>query len=382
VTDFPYQYIDRSDDLEKAVGRLSAYPLIGVDIEGDSLYHYRDRVSLIQITGGTENFIIDPLALETVAPLERLFKDEKIIKVFHGADYDILSMRRDFNFQVVSVFDTALAARASGIKSFSLAHLVALFFNVNLVKKHQKADWSKRPLPPDQLEYACLDTAFLPGIYEKLLPEVEKRGRMDQMREECDILAGKVPVGREFSADSFLKIKGARDLGIEEQKILRELMSQRDVLAREKDRPPFKVISNEDLLHLAKKKPVNDAALDEAFPRKSSPVHRYPLLWIKAVADGKNALEPLPEKIRKKGTPPTPEQEMIFTRVKQWRDAQAVREDLEPAMIFSTDTVRAVSMKKLTCLEDLANAGVLRNWQIRRYGDEILSLLNQNAPVL
>ncbi|MHB8483832.1 MAG: ribonuclease D [Nitrospiria bacterium] len=372
VKALPYHYITDSEERDKAISRLSSYPAIGVDVEGDSLYHYQDKVCLIQISGGEGHFIFDPLLLDTVEPLFSLFKNEKIVKIFHGAEYDLISLKRDFGFSILPVFDTVLAARAVGIKAFSLQNLVSLCFNIDLVKTHQKANWSKRPISTDQLEYAYKDTAFLPGLYQWLVTEVEKKGRQDQIQEECFLLQERVWEEKEFSPDYYLKIKGAKDLPEVSQKILRELVIAREAQAKESDRPPFKVISNEDLYLLAKQPPHSLEEVKTLFPRQSASVYRNPVYWLKAISRGERSQEPLPSRIKKRGAPPTPAQEKRFTELKKWRDIQAVEEVVEPAMIISTEVLRSIACREIQNQEQLIESGLLRQWQMKRYASKIL----------
>jgi ribonuclease D len=373
MSELPYSYITESQERDKAIQELSASTVIGVDIEGDSLFHYQDRVCLIQMTGNGRNFIFDPLKLDSVASLSTLFENKNIVKIFHGAEYDLISLKRDFRFSLVSIFDTVLAARILGLKAFSLQNLVLLYFNITLAKTHQKANWSKRPIPKDQLEYAYKDTLFLPELYEKLLGEVKNRGRLDQVEEECQLLEKREWEDKKFSPDQYLKLKGVRELSPESQKVLRELVSSREGLARELDRPPFKVISNEELILMASKKPHTILEMKLLFPRESATVYRNPSFWLAAIQEGERSQVPLPVKLKRGGTVPGPEEEKRFGEMKKWRDSQAVEEGVEPAMIVSTETLRSISNKKIEHPDQLLEFGLLHQWQFKRYATKILS---------
>jgi ribonuclease D len=368
----PYKYISHPEDRDEAISHLLSCSIIGVDVEGDSLYHYQDKVCLIQISGNDRHYIFDPLLLDTVAPLSTLFKNEKILKVLHGSEYDLISLRRGFGFTLMPLFDTVLAARAIGMKLFSLQNLVVHYFNIQLEKAHQKADWSKRPIPAGQLEYAYKDTLYLSGLYERLMLEVKQKGRLDQIEEECLLLQERVWEEKPFSPDNYLKIKGAKDLLVDSQKILRELLITREEAAKQLDRPPFKVISSEDLLLMAKEKPHSLEDLKKIFQKPTASVYRNPVHWLKAVSKGERSDEPLPAKPKKKGTPPTPEQEKRFLELKKWRDARAIEEDVESSMVISTDTLRALSVRDFQNIDQLSESGLLRQWQIRRYGQQFI----------
>lgn len=370
--DFHYEYITTEEGLEAAIGQLRQAPIIGVDTEGDSLYSYQEKVSLIQISDAERHYIIDPLLIKDVRPLAALLEARSVLKVLHGADYDLVSLKRDFGFQTGPIFDTVLAARALGIKEFSLQNLVARFFQLNLSKTHQKSNWSTRPLPKDQLDYAAQDTAHLIPLYKILKREVERRGRLDQIEEECRLLEAITWSGKSFEPDDYLRIKGARALPAVAQKVLRELAVVRDQLAKKKNRPAFKVISNDDLLKMSKESPQNIDDLKRLFPRETAPVFRNPTLWLSAVSRGLTTPEPLPKVERNGGAPLTPEQEKLLTRLREWRNKQAEQEEVEPAMVVTTGLLREIARQTPKTIDALQAITSLRQWQIRRYGEILL----------
>ncbi|MGB9082325.1 MAG: ribonuclease D [Desulfuromonadaceae bacterium] len=125
---------------------LSEQSEIAVDLEMDSLHHYREKVCLVQVSTRRQSWLLDPLALPTLAPLAAPLAAPEIVVVMHGSDYDIRSLHRDFGIEVTNLFDTMIAARFLGLSEFGLAALLRARFGIELDKKYQKADWSKRPL--------------------------------------------------------------------------------------------------------------------------------------------------------------------------------------------------------------------------------------------
>jgi ribonuclease D len=377
--DLNYSYITTPEARDSAIAALQRAPIIGVDTEGDSLYSYQEKVSLIQISDAETHYIFDPILLDTVQPLSILFETGSILKIFHGADYDLVSLKRDFGFKISPIFDTALAARAVGIKEFSLQHLIARYFQISLSKTHQKSNWSTRPLPPGQLDYAYQDTAYLVRLYGILMEEVEKKGRRDQIEEECRLLEEVTWNGKLFEPADYLRIKGARALSPKSQQVLRELAVVRDQLAKERNRPPFKVISNEDLLLLSKSLPQSEEELTKLFPRESAPVHRNRPLWLKALSKGLSTENPLPKREKNIFTPMTPQQEKLLTKLKTWRNKQAETEGVEPAMIVTSPVLKEIAQQGPRTLEALQSISLLRRWQITRYGAQLIKELS-HAP--
>ncbi|HLG21397.1 MAG TPA: HRDC domain-containing protein [Candidatus Manganitrophaceae bacterium] len=374
-----YQYITTAIERDQAVSRLSRAGIIGVDTEGDSLYSYQEKVSLIQISGEEMNYIFDPLLLDTLQPLSALLEERSILKIFHGADYDLVSLKRDFGFKIGPIFDTALAARAIGLKEFSLQNLIEKYFQAPLSKTHQKSNWSIRPLPPAQLEYAYQDTAYLVRLYQILKEEVEKRGRSDQIEEECRLLEAITWNGKLFEPHDYLRIKGARALFPQSQQVLRELGVVRDRFAKERNRPAFKVISNDDLLILAKNPPLNEEDLKRLFPRESAPAHRNRSLWLQAVSTGLKKTDPLPKREKSRPEPMTPAQEKLLTKLKMWRNKQAEIEGVEPAMVLTTTVLKEIAVAKPATIEAIQSTPSLRRWQMNRYGAAILKEIS-NPP--
>ena len=101
--------ISTAGALARLVDRIAGERLLACDLEGDSLHHYQERVCLVQISTPAESFLIDPLSISDFSPLAPVMADPSVRKVFHGADYDIRSLHRDFGIEVVNLFDTMIA---------------------------------------------------------------------------------------------------------------------------------------------------------------------------------------------------------------------------------------------------------------------------------
>lgn len=357
---------------DEAIAALSCVEEIGVDIEGDSLYHYNERVALIQISGGDRHYIFDPLLLDSVLELRPLFENRSILKIFHGSDYDITSLKRDYGFKIGPIFDTALAARATGMIRYSLKELVSKYFQVNLSKEHQKSDWSVRPLSKGQLDYASEDTAYLSSLRSLLIEEVSKRGREDQLAEEFELMENMVWTRKPFNPNDYLRIKGANALPFEGQQILKELVSVRDNLAREKDLPPFKVAHSGDLVRLAAERPMDEEVFTQIFPKGR--ISRDRTQWIDAVRKGVTSIEPLPKKESKPGgeSSMTRTQQKLLVKLRSWRDKQAESEGVEQAMVLTTPLLQEISKKRPTTIAALDSMLSIRKWQIRHYGEQLI----------
>src|ERR1051326_7208198 len=138
------KWIDRQDALDSALQRVSEQTQIAVDTEADSLHSYFDKVCLIQISIPDEDLIVDPLANVDLHRFGEVLADPSVTKVFHGGDYDLRIMHRDFGFVVSNLIDTSICAQLLGYEAFGLAALLERHFGVKLNKTHQRADWAMR----------------------------------------------------------------------------------------------------------------------------------------------------------------------------------------------------------------------------------------------
>ncbi|KPJ78777.1 MAG: hypothetical protein AMJ54_02315, partial [Deltaproteobacteria bacterium SG8_13] len=233
--------------LVRSVGKTGR---LAVDLEADSMYHFQERVCLLQMATDRHQAVIDPLSIEDLSALKPMFNNPRLQKVFHGADYDVRSLYRDFQIEIRNLFDTQLASRFVGLKETGLEAVLQARFGVNLDKKYQRKDWSQRPLPPEMIAYAANDVRYLIELAEMLEEELRAKARLAWVQEECEHLSRVGPVhnGKE---PLFLNFKGAGRLSPRSLAVLEALLQLRVALARKKDRPLFKVFSNKSLLTLA-----------------------------------------------------------------------------------------------------------------------------------
>src|SRR5256714_12951910 len=243
-------YLDKSSDVERFLNDISDLRELALDTEGASFHRFLDRIYLLQLSTRDRNAIIDPLPIGSPAKLGALLEDKNGEVVFHDADYDLRLLHQDYGWHGTNIFDTRVAAQLLGIKSFGLAALLEQFFDVKLDKKHQRADWSMRPLTRDMLEYAAQDTRYLLQLRDHMKSELQRRGRWHWAGEEFARLEG-TRWEAEEEMEGLLRMKGARDLTRRELAVLREVANWRDTVAAELDRATFRVMGNEVLLELA-----------------------------------------------------------------------------------------------------------------------------------
>src|SRR5450756_1414085 len=253
-------YLDQVPEIDRFLTDISSVKELALDTEGASFHRFLDRIYLLQISTREQSAIIDPLPIGSPAKLGQLLESKNVEVVFHDADYDLRLLHQDYGWHATNIFDTRVASQLLGIKSFGLAALLEQFFEVKLDKKHQRADWSMRPLTPDMLAYAAQDTRYLLQLKDHVKGELKRRGRMHWAEDEFARLEG-THWEAEDGMEGFLRIKGARDLSRRELAVLRELANWRNAVAAQRDRATFRVMGNEVLLEIARRAPKSTSEL-------------------------------------------------------------------------------------------------------------------------
>jgi ribonuclease D len=368
-------YLDQVGAVDQFLNEISDVKELALDTEGASFHRFLDRIYLLQISTRERSAIIDPLQIGSPAKLGEVLQDKNVEVVFHDADYDLRLLHQDYGWHVTNIFDTRIASQLLGIKSFGLAALLEQFFDVRLDKKHQRADWSMRPLTPDMLEYAAQDTRYLLQLKDQMTAELERRGRLHWAQEEFARLEG-TRWEAEEAMQGFLRLKGARDLTRRELAILREVANWRDTVAAQLDRATFRVMGNEVLLELARSAPrsVSELSAIKGMPRGM--IERGGADIVNAIRRGMEAPEAeLPKFPKGQRWNKDRDFDDRVTRLKAVRDAAATRLELDPGVLCSRERLENVARSGAKSVDDLAAVPDLRRWQIEAMGAGFIEAL-------
>ena len=243
--------IETSTALAGLAARIAGADRVGIDTEADSLHCYREKVCLVQVGLADADELVDPLADLDLSPLLDALAGTEI--VMHGADFDLRMLYRLGLGAPARIFDTMIAARLTGAAKYGYAALVAEHFGVVLPKGQQKANWGRRPLAPVLAEYARNDTHFLLPLSERLERRLEELGRLTWLEQSCQRAVAAARIVRERDPHTEWRVKGSHTLGPRASAVLRGLWQWRESEARTIDRPPFHVMSNEDLVNAARR---------------------------------------------------------------------------------------------------------------------------------
>jgi ribonuclease D len=368
-------YVDTPDAADRFLGTLADTRELALDTEGASFHRFVDRIYLLQLSTRDATAVVDPLAVGRPERLGALLEDQRIEKVLHDADYDLRLLHQDYGWNTRNIFDTRIAAQLLGLTAFGLAALLDQYFGVRLDKKHQRADWSMRPLTPGMLDYAAQDTMYLLELRDRMREALERAERWEWALEEFQRLEGLRWEDEEAGA-AFFRVKGARDLSRRELARLRELVQWRDAVAAELDRATFRVVGTEVLLEAARRAPRTVPELLEIKGVPRALAERRGRELLDAIKRGDAVREAdLPRFPRGQRWDRDADFEEKVARLKRVRDDVAKRLAIDPGFLCSRDKLEAIARRKPDTLDDLAEVKDLRRWQVGVLGAQFLEAL-------
>lgn len=374
-----FQIIHTAAQLQNVAAILEAEKTIAVDMEADSMYHYQEKVCLLQLAAGQTVMIVDPLAIPDLSPLKPVFANPGIRKVLHGADYDIRSLYRDFHIKIKHLFDTQLASRFLGAAETGLEAVLSKRFGVVLDKKYQKKDWSQRPLPQEMLTYAARDVLYLIPLAKALEQELKEKDRLFWVEEENRVLS-RVRPNAAPQPPLFLNYKGAGPLSPRELEILESLLKFRQRIAVKRDRPLFKILGNATLLSIVKNRPKTLQDLDKVQPLSAKQIHMYGRDLIEMVAAALNTpKENLPRYPRRSAPMLKPAVRKRIKSLHAWRETVAAQLGLDPALICSKNLLAELAKLNPRSVNELGRINEMKNWQKTVFGKEMVTALKGAA---
>ncbi len=371
-----YSLITTPAELAACTALLATEPVIALDTEASSFHRYRESVCLIQLSTRSRTFLVDPLRVADLAPLGALLARPDMEVVIHDADYDLRILARHHDIRVEHIFDTLVAAELLNEPEIGLAALLAKYEGVKVDKKYQKADWSKRPLSKDMLDYAAGDTANLIALRDRMGSMLKEKDRWSWAVEEFGLLTDApfdLPVNEE---PPFLRLKGAKTLKPHQLAILREVHGWREGVAEQQDRAPFMILGNEVLLSLATDPPstLNDLTARKGVNERTVQKHGRQILA--AVKKGQELpKDQWPRLERPKRWQRDDDYEDRLKRLKATRDVLTTRYDLRPGIVAANQLLMEIARTLPGDLQALSGISGIRRYQVEHFGAELLRSL-------
>ncbi len=384
--------------LAQMIAHLSRQPSFALDTESNSFYAYYPRVCLIQISAcadgnadcsgdgggsaaagsadGIVDYLVDPLRLTDLSLLGALIATGRHEVIMHAAENDLLQLQRDFGFRFARIFDTQLAARILGWERVGLGAVLEEWFGVVSDKRMQRTDWSVRPLTPQQISYAQMDTHYLPALRDLLVERLIAAERWEEAQDAFLQLAKLDADDRTPNARSFWQMKVSHAIDLQHTGVLEALWEWREREAQRLNRPPFKVLGDDALAEVAQARPTRSADLRALRHVNQQQAARYGEGLLAAVrAGGTRPLPDLPRPTHRPELMLSPRDQNRFERLRRWRTEKARARGVAPEIVFSNDTLLEMVQRDLQNEAELRAVPGVGTWKAGYYGPEVLALL-------
>ncbi|QRN83034.1 ribonuclease D [Chloroflexota bacterium] len=365
-------WVDQQNTLRDIAQEIAQSDILAVDTESNSLYAYQEQVCLVQFSTRDKDYLIDTLALEDLSVLGPIFNSDKILKVFHAAEYDLICLFRDYGFRFDYLFDTMVAARILGLQQVGYGPLLEKFFDIKMNKKYQRANWGKRPLNPEMLQYARQDSHYLVALQELLRAELQKADLWELALEDFRRLTQGIEDTTESSEEDFWKLRGARDLSPEKAAVLKALYKFREEQAASQNRPPFKVISNQALVEIAQISPKHKEELYILRNLSERLADRYSNKIMRAINEGKQAPPEYPP-VHKR-----PKNSVLkrIDALREWRKVTGVELGVGSDVILPRDVLNRIAWAAPDCANTLQEQMQDVPYRFARFGQDILTSID------
>jgi ribonuclease D len=367
----PPVWIDTPRAMQLMLAAISRQPRLAVDTEANSLYAYRDRVCLIQFSTPDMDYLVDPFAFDDLNHLALIFADPQVEKIFHAAEYDVYGLVRDYGFTFCNIFDTMVAARTLGYKAIGLDHLLGEKFGLILNKRYQKADWGKRPLSDEMLNYARLDTHYLLPLRDIMEGELAVKGCLALAQEDFARLCHPNGNNEKAHRPHWGRVSGQQDLTPRQLTILNQLCLSREMVAEQLDRPVFKVLSDGLLVKLAQNDPHDNRDLT-TIGMTERQIDKFGKIVLRAIRQGESA--PLVQRAH----PTRPSNAMLnrLDRLKSWRKRTARQIGVESDVVLPRLHMQNIAERNPRNAEELHEIMKDIPWRAEHFGADILKAIS------
>ncbi|NND44033.1 MAG: ribonuclease D [Xanthomonadales bacterium] len=323
-------FLQSPADVSRAAKAWRKAPVIGIDTEFVRERTYRADLGLVQLSDGHTVWLVDPLVDENLTQVKALLEDHSVIKLLHSPSEDLEVFRNDMDVIPRPMVDTQAACALLG-QPLQLAYHAAAkwLLDVEVAKDQTRSNWLRRPLSRGQLRYAALDVCLLPEMWRRLKHNLEQRGRLDWLHEDCErqlrVAADGVP-----DDQAWARIRGVTRLDGSGLAVIRRLAAWRENEARMRNLPRGFVLPDAVLLQVALGRITSEARLKEVDGLHRRMLERYGSSVVAMVSEVIASGETIPE-IR----PLDSSAKQALNKLRESIKKQASILDIDPALLAS-----------------------------------------------
>lgn len=350
--------------LREHAERWAEKPWLTVDTEFIREDTYYAKLCLVQVGDGEHSHCIDALAVDDLTPLWALMHRPDILKVFHAAGQDLEIFLQRSGAVPSPLFDSQVAASLLGIgDQLGYAGLIDKLLGIKVDKTLSRTDWARRPLTAAELAYAADDVRHLAVIYPMLEAQLQQRGRLQWLREDCARMAEPARYLPKPTLE-WQRLKGLARLQPQAQQVAAKLAEWRDRVGESRNRPRKWILSDEALYALAERRPQTQAQL-EALGLPPKTLERHGATLLEQVAAGLTAPPVALARDERLSAEDKSRVQALLNRVKEL----ATELGIPPSLLGPRADVEAVAFEGTA-----ANVPLLRGWRREVAGEELLKL--------
>lgn len=378
----PVHFLQNPSQLHSHLSKILNASELGIDCESDSFYSYHEKICFLQISTTEALFILDCLAFPSLGELKPVFSNPNVPKYIHGAEFDIISLKRDYHLSIYGLFDTMVASQVLNCPAVGLGPQVESYFGVKLDKSLTTSPWHQRPISEEMQNYLINDIRYLIPLGHLLRYHLERRGSLPLAEEQFLDVEQKQWKKREFNPGDFVYVKGASRLSFKQKKALFQLYLMREILAQENNQSVHWILNSRQLVEIAALQPQTEAELQKL---SFSCPKRLRLKILQAVHLAKKMpvdWEPPPKTPKESENAPSflnPEKQALFQSLKAWRDAKGREYHLLPWMVASNKTLFLVVKHAPKTLKQLSRIEQFHGFRLNLFGTELLEKLHSRA---
>jgi ribonuclease D len=374
-----FDHVTTDSQLEQLVQRLSGHSHVAFDTEFVSEHTYRSQLCLIQVAAPGMLAVIDTLKVRELDSFWRLLTEPGRTTVVHAGREEMGFILHAIKARPAKLFDVQVAA---GLVDHDYpagyASIVRRFLNVHTNKGETRTDWRQRPLSPAQMEYALDDVRHLEDLWQKLEHKLEAAGRTDWMREE--MATWQDDVEESFVRKRWRRVSGLNGLPRRELAIARELWHWRDSVAESRDMPPKRVLRDDLLVELCKRRSDDPTQISAIRGMQRSDLRHIISGISEAIARGLAVPEEeLPGGERHRAPPP---QLAVIGQFLATAIAGVCRKQhIAPALVGTASDMRDLLAFKLGYYDDERPPLLAAGWRAQMVGPLVDDLLSGRAAL-
>ncbi len=362
------------DDRARVRPALAALdlPVVGVDVERADADRYFRHAALVQVGGPDACVLLDGMALDDMADLQEHLATR--LTVLHAASNDVVPLAAK-GVEPPQLVDTAIAAAVLGLP-MGLGALLGEVLGLTLdgdKEAFQRADWSKRPIPPEMQDYAAGDVVHLPELWRVMADRLDASGRTAWFEQELIAnLSNAMTDTRDWR-----RVRGVGRLAPSQQTIARSLWRRREDIARSEDIAPNLLLHDEVIIALSVEPPRTAAQLARRARRRRRMLPEHAERFLEVVVEAGQTDPPAPDPDRRRWTD---RDTRAFDRLREARSKVAETLGIEAGVLCASKTLKDAVRSDPDDAEALSAAAGLRPWQQELLGDVLWRAYRGSTP--